>query len=183
MNGKWTQYKLMWLLMICLFTLDGCAGSGIPIGPAEILPITETATVSGIYAVSIGAEPLGRIMQNARTGLQVVIWPGAQSSGEVLWNFACLVECKPGWDGQVTRYIAGPGRTMTWMRMSQFVEYLRQNGWVQVTGAAVSAAESIGSAVSMMSGAITGFMVVPVMIEPTQPAKPITLDIYQTPVL
>ncbi len=149
---------LLWII------LNGCAS---PIGTAEVLPISQQATVAGVYAVKTGAEPLGRILQNAN-GLQVVIWPGAQGSGEQLWNFACLIECKPGWEGEVTRYIAGPGRTMTWMRMSNFVEYLKQSGWVQISAASSAAVQAIGSAVQTMSGALVGFMVVPVMPIPAE---------------
>lgn len=154
-----TEYKLMWVLVSCWFFLNGCA-TGVQVGPAEILPISQQATVTGIYAVKIGAEPLGQVWQNAR-GLQVVIWPGAQAGAEQLWNFACLVECKPGWQSEVTRYLAGPGKAVTWVRMSQFIEYLRQNGWAQITGG--SAVTSISQSLSAMEGVITGFMVVPIV--------------------
>jgi len=149
------EYRLMWLLMLCLFFLQGCGS--MPIGANEILPISQQATVTGIYAVQTGAEPLGQIWQNAR-GLQVVIWPGARDGSQQLWNFACLVgDCR----GEMLRYIAGPGKATTGIRMSMFVEYLKQNGWVQVTGAA-NVTRVISEAMAVMNGVITGYMVLPI---------------------
>lgn len=162
-----TEHKLMWVLMVALLALQGCS-AGIPIGPAEVLPISQQATVTGIYAVQTGAEPLGQIWQNAR-GLQVIIWPGAASEGEQLWNFACLVgDCR----GETLRYIAGPGKAVSGMRMSMFVEYLRQNGWTQVVGAS-NVARAISQAMSVMEGAITGWLVVPVVVPASEPGAPV----------
>lgn len=152
-------------LLLAVNLLVSCSA---PVGQAEILPITEQATVTGVYAVKVGAEPLGKIFENV-IGTQIVVWPGAQVGREFLWNFACLVRCPEGWSGELVRYIAGPGRTTTWMKMSEFVSELKANGWVEI-----SSSSAVANFAQATRGIITGFMVVPVFAVPTEVTGPIS---------
>ncbi len=153
-----------WMALVLAWNLAACAG-GIPVGAAEVLPISQAATVEGVYSVAIGAEPLGKVLENAQQ-LRVVVWPGARMTTEAgveqLWNYACVLRCDGDWLAQIPRYVAGPGRTTSAATMSRFVADLKASGFRELAPSALAAGESVSAFASQFSGVIFGFMVLPV---------------------
>ncbi len=159
------SYCSNWIALVLAWNLLTACSGGIPVGAMEILPISQQATVSGVYSVAIGAQPLGRVLENAQQ-LRVVVWPGAKmatSAGvEQLWNYACVLRCEGDWLNQIPRYVAGPGRTVNGATMSKFVADLKAMGFRELAPSALAAGESLSAFASQLSGAVFGFMVLPV---------------------
>jgi hypothetical protein len=177
MNHNFRQYTYMYLLVVSMLVLNSCAGGGIPITAAEMKPITEQALVTGVASIMNGAQPLAKVLENS-FGTRLLVWPGARSGTDILWNMACLIRCNPGWQAEVTHYLVGPGQTMRAEPMSAFVQSLKNSGWREIVPTAVAVGKAVGSgvggAVSTLTGVIIdGFTVIPV--------TPSTIEMIQEP--
>jgi hypothetical protein len=166
-----TQYKSMWLLTALVILLQGCAGGPIPVADGQVLALAEQSTVTGIYSVLNGAQPLGEVW--VKGAQSVVAWP--QSGG---WAWACLRFNCEGWLGYFRFTAQGQGNVANWKTWSDLAGWMKANGWVRLPSAtlpgALTAGETVAGFLSQMSGAITGFLIIPVMPAPEEVERPIT---------
>lgn len=158
--------KQLTLIMIVV-NLMSCA-SGMPIGPQEILPMTQQQVVTGVASVFNGSQPIAFMFERA-SGLRVLFWPGATDGATTLWNFVCLQNCAPGWQS------IGNGFAMTGARASEFAQYLQDGGWQQVapvTAGVTAEGMTLHQWLQFAGSTLTGFMIViPAGIVPPQPTE------------
>jgi hypothetical protein len=163
MNTKVREHLLSIALLFTL--LNSC--SGMPIGDAEILPMSSQQVVSGVYEVFSGQQKISFMFQHT-SGLRIIFWPGASNGSQVLWNIVCLEQCPPNWE----HFVVSNGFSATWQRASEFAAYLRAGGWHQVPLAAASAGySSVKSWLDLMASSLTGFFIVVPVIMPVQPTE------------
>jgi hypothetical protein len=158
------------IILIAFNFLTAC--SGMPVGPNELVHISQQQTVTGVYAVKAGLQPLAQVLENP-TGSQILFWPGAKNGSQVLWNMACLLRCQGDWQGEVTRYIAASGKAMTAERAGQLTRGLVESGWwraVPLTGATLAQASAVLAA-NVAANWYT-ILITPVITLPEQPEFP-----------
>jgi hypothetical protein len=154
------------IILIAFNLMTGCAPAGqLPIAEGQVLALSQRVTLTGVYSVLNGAQPLGKVFTNGQ--LSVVAWP--QSGG---WAWACLRFQCPDWAGQFRIFAGGNGNLTTATTFSQLAEFIKSKGFNElpktIGPAALSASESIGGYLSQMAGALTGFMIVPVLPVPEE---------------
>jgi hypothetical protein len=159
------RYKVCEMILIWALIPSGCAG--MPVGANEILPMTQQQIATGVYNIANGGQPIYFVLRHT-SGLRVLLWPGAQSNGQTLWNAVCVQVCQAGWQNQVIA--VSKGFSMTGKRASEFAAYLRAGGWHQVPIAAASAGySSVKSWLDLMASSLTGFfLVIPAGVVPPQ---------------
>jgi hypothetical protein len=154
------------IILIAFNLMTGCAPAGqLPIAEGQVLEISQRVTITGIYSVLNGAQPLGKVFTNGQ--LSVVAWP--QSGG---WAWACLrFQCQD-WATQFRIFAGGNGQLTTATTFSQLADFIKSKGFDELPKtmgpAALTASESIGGYLTQMSGALTGFIVIPVMPIPQE---------------
>jgi hypothetical protein len=142
-------------LIVIVFNLVSC--SGIPVGPNELLPMTQTQVVTGVYSVLSGEQPISFVFQHA-SGLRILLWPGATNGETTLWNLVCIRMCNPGWWRTV-----GDGMSMTGARASAFADYLQAGGWQRLTPVVASVAakgQSVSQWMDLVANSLSGFFIV-----------------------
>jgi hypothetical protein len=154
-KDEMNRYKVCEMILIWALLLGGCA-PGMPIGSAELLPLSQQQVVTGAYRIYTGQQPIYWEFVNA-SGLRILFWPGATTGRETLINMICLESCAAGWERIVSGY------AMTATRASGFAAHLRNSPfWQEVTAAAPVA---VSWAARMYAGIATGgtteFLVVP----------------------
>jgi len=161
MNANKFREHLLGLFLLISALLHGCAPTGpLPIADGQVVALAEQTTVAGIYSVLNGAQPFGEVWVNGSQS--VVAWP--QSGG---WAWACLRFNCDGWLGYFKFSAHGNANVANWKTFSDLTGYLRQNGWTKLPSAALPTALTAGQSVSgfltQMAGAVTGFMIVPIV--------------------
>lgn len=159
MNRTMREHLTSVTILIVYLLLNGCAAAPIPpLAYGQVEPMTQQATITGIYSVLNGSEVFGEVW--VKGGHVVISWP--QSQG---WAWACLnFKCTDPL-GNFRWTAGGQANIGNWQTWSDMANFLKGTGWQKLTRevlpTAVTAGETVGGFLSQMAGAITGFMFVP----------------------
>jgi hypothetical protein len=149
----------MWVLVVVTVALQGCMGA--PISDGQVLELGIGATTRGIQMAWNGAANTHLISDGK---LVFALWP----QGE-FWGGACINCAVKDPIGQFQYLTGGRGMAMTASSASDLVRDLVDNhGWKSIPAGALTQVEAGISVLSQMSTALTGFLVVPVMVAPTE---------------
>lgn len=159
-TDKFREHALSLLIFFTLL-VHGCAPSGpLPIADGHVMELAQQTTVTGIYAVLNGAQPLGQVW--VKGAQSVIAWP--QSGG---WAWACLrFNCRD-WLGMFRFTAQGKGNVANVSTWSDLANWMSANGWQRLAPVtlpgSLTAGETVTGFLSQMSGVITGFMIVPIL--------------------
>jgi hypothetical protein len=152
------KIEMLWMWLVALsVALAGCS-SGMPIGPNEVLPLSQQQLTTGVYSVFSGAQKTAWMFQHS-SGLRILLWPGATTEAQTLINVACIETCPSGWE----HFVINNGFAMTGQRASEFAAYLKQSGWQQmapVLASVASKGQSVTEWMQLMSQSLSGFLIV-----------------------
>ena len=146
------KYALMWVLVIGIMTLQGCAGAGNAMLDGQILELGAGATARGLSLAMQGA-PHTHLITDGK--LVFALWP----QGEI-WGGACLNCAVKDPMGQFRYLTGGRGMAMSWRTASDLVrELVESYGWKALP----LAQGSTMTGWVQMSTALTGFLVMPIV--------------------